>query len=80
MAHLNGQGEEGSAGHIHFVVGQLTPGGVHGEGVGELQSEFQAALVGQGLQALKHRHGVRPLEVLPEVVVVKHDIVIAHAV
>ena len=80
VAHLNGQGEEGPAGHIHFVVGQLTPGGVHGEGVGELQPEFQAALVGQGLQALKHRHGVRPLEVLPEVVVVKHDIVIAHAV
>ena len=80
MAHLNGQGEQAAAGHIHLVIGQLAPGGVHREGVGELQTKLQAVFIGQCLQALKHRHGVGPLEVFPEVVVVKHDIVIAHTV
>ena len=80
VAHLDGQGEQAAAGHIHLVVGQLAPGGVHGEGVGELQAELQPLAVRQRLQPLKHGNGVDPLQILVEVVVVKHDVVVAHAV
>ena len=48
-AHLNGQREEAAAGHVHFGAGQLVPGGVDGEGVGELEAEFQALGVCQRL-------------------------------
>ena len=80
VAHLDGQGEEAPAGHIHLLAGELAPGGVHREGVGELQAELQPLLVGQGLEAVEHGHGVLPLEVLVEVVLVEDDVVIAHAV
>ena len=80
VAHLDGQGEQAPAGHIHLVVGQLTTGGVHGEGVGELQAELQPAAVRQLLEPLEHGNGVRPLEILVEVVLVKDDVVIAHGV
>ena len=79
-AHLNGQREEAAAGHVHFGAGQLVPGGVDGEGVGELEAEFQAPGVCQRLQALEHRHGVGPLQILVEVVLVEDDVVIAHGV
>ena len=80
VAHLDGQGEQAAAGHIHLVVGQLAPGGVHGEGVGELQAELQILAVRQRLQPLKHGYGIDPLEILVEVVLVEHDVVVAHAV
>ena len=80
MAHLDGQGEQGAAGHVHLVVGQLAAGGVDGEGVGQLQAELQTLTVGQRLQTLEHGNGVGPLEILVEVVLVEHDVVIAHAV
>ena len=80
VAHLDGQGEQAPAGHVHLIVGQLTPGGVHGEGVGELQAELQAVFIGQSLKPPKHGHGVGPLEILVEVVLVEHNIVIAHGV
>ena len=80
VAHLDGQGEQAAAGHIHLVVGQLAPGGVHGEGVGELQAELQPLAVRQRLQPLEHRHGVDPLEILIEVVLIEDDVVIAHGV
>ena len=80
VAHLNGQGEQGAAGHIHLVAGQLAAGGVDGEGVGQLQAEFHTGLVRQSLQTLKHGNGIGPLEVLVEMMLVKDDVVIAHGV
>ncbi len=80
MAHLDGQGEQAPAGHIHLVVGQLTRRGVHGEGVGELQAELQPAAVRQRLEPVEHGNGVGLLEILVEVVLVKDDVVIAHGV
>ena len=80
VAHLDGQGEQAAAGHVHLVVGQLATGGVHREGVGQLQAKLQAAAVGQGLQALKHGHGVGPLQILVEMVLIEDDVVIAHGV
>ncbi len=78
--HGGGQGEEGLSRHIHFLAGELPGLYVHGEGVGELQAEFHAGLVRQGLEAAEHGHRVRVLEVLLKVVVVKGDVVVAHAV
>ncbi len=80
VAHLDGQGEESPAGHIHLVVGQLPPCGVHREGVGELQTELQAVLRCQLLEPLEHGHGVGPLEILPEVVLVEDHVAVAHVV
>ena len=79
-AHLNGQREEAAAGHVHLVVGQLAAGGVDGEGVGELETEGKTELVGELLQALEHGDGILPLEILVEVMLVKDDVVIPHAV
>ena len=80
VAHLDRQGEQGAAGHIHLVVGQFAAGSVNGEGVGELQTELQTVLVGQRLQTREHGNGVGPLQILVEVVIVEHDVVIAHGV
>ena len=80
VAHLDGQREQAAAGHVHLVVGQLAPGGVHGEGVAQLQAELQPLAVRQRLQPLKHGHCVGPLQILVEVVLVEHDVVVAHAV
>ena len=80
VAHLNGQGEQGAAGHIHLVAGQLAAGGVDGEGIGQLQAEFHAGLVRQCLQTLEHGNSVGPLEIFVEVMLVKDDVVVAHGV
>ena len=80
MAHLDGEGIEGAARHVHLVVGQLATGGIHGEGVTQLQAELETAGVGQCLQTLEHRHGIGPLEILAEMMIVKDDVVITHAV
>ena len=80
VAHLDGERIEGTARHIHLVVGQLAAGGIHGEGVGKFQTELEAAGVGQRLQTLEHRHGIGPLEILAEVMIVKDDVVVTHAV
>ena len=79
-AHFDRQREQGAAGHVHLVVRQLAAGGIDGEGVRQLQAEFQTALVGQRLQALEHGNGVLPLQVLVEVMVVEDDVVIAHRI
>ena len=79
-AHLDGQREEGAAGHVHLVVGQLTAGRVDREGVGELEAELYAGPIGQSLEPLEHRDGVLPLQVLVEVVLVEHDVIIAHGI
>ena len=79
-AHLDGQREEAAAGHIHLVVRQLAARGVHGEGVGELETELQTLLVRELLQTLEHGHRVLPLEILVEVMLVEHDVVVAHGV
>ena len=80
IAHLDGQREEAAAGHIHLVVRQLAARGVHREGVGELETELQPLLVRELLQTLEHRHRVLPLEILVEVMLVEHDVVVAHRV
>ena len=80
VAHLDGQREQGTAGHVHFVVGQLAAGGVDREGVGELQAKFQTLAVCQCLQTLEHRDSVGPLQVFVEVMIVEDDVVIAHGV
>ena len=71
---------QGSAGHVHLLAGQLRPGHVHGEGVGELHAKLQAALVAELLQTVQHGNGVGPLQVLHEVVLVEDDVVKAQAV
>ena len=78
--HGGGQGEQALARHVHLTAGQLAGLHVHGEGVGQLQTEFQAVGVSQSLQAVEHGNGVLVLQVLLEVVVVEGDVVIAHAV
>ena len=77
---LDGQREQRTAGHVHLGGGQFVPRHVDGEGVGELDAKLQTTLGAQGNQALKHRHGVDPLQVLTEVRVVKDDIVKAQLV
>ena len=77
---LDGQREQRTAGHVHLGGGQLVPRHVDGEGVGQLDTKLQAALGAQGNQALKHGHGVDPLQVLAEVRVVEDDIVKAQLV
>ena len=56
--HLNGQGEEALAGHVHLLRRQLPVFHLHGEGVGQLQAELQSPLPGQGQQAAEHGDGV----------------------
>ena len=80
IAHLDRQWEEAAAGHVHFLVGKLAARRVDGEGVGELEAEFKALLIRNLLQPLEHRHGVLPLEVLVEVVLIEDDVVIAHGI
>ena len=78
--HLDGQGEEALAGHVHLLAGQLALLHVHGEGVGELQAELQAPLTRQSQQAAEHGDGVGVLQVLVEVLLPEGDVVVAHAV
>ena len=80
IAHLDRQWEEAAAGHVHFLVGKLAARRVDGEGVGELETELKFLLVRKLLQPLEHRHGVLPLEVLVEVVLIEDDVVIAHGI
>ena len=80
VGHFDGQREEGLAGHIHLLGGQLVLLHVHREGVGELQAELQAVLLGQGQQAAEHGNGIRVLEVVVKVELAELDIVIAHGV
>ena len=79
-AHLDGQREQTAAGHIHFASGQLAARGINGEGVGELEAEFQPLRFCKRLKPLEHRDGVGPLEILVEVVLVKDDVIITHRV
>ena len=80
IAHLNRQWEEAAAGHVHFLVWKLAARRVDGEGVGELEAELKPLLVRELLQPLEHRHGVLPLEVLVEVVLIEDDVVITHGI
>ena len=77
---LDGQREQRTAGHVHLGGGQLVPGHVDGERVGQLDAKLQAALGAQGNQALEHGHGVGPLQVLAEVCIVEDDVVKAQLV
>ena len=77
-AHFDGQREQGAAGHVHLVVRQLAARRVDRERVRQLQAELQLLAVRQRLQALKHRDGILPLQILIEMVIVEDDVVIAH--
>ena len=80
VAHFDRQREQASAGHVHFRAGQLVSRRVDREGVGELQTKFQTLRICQRLQALEHRNGVDPLQVLVEVMLVEDDVIVAHGV
>ena len=80
VGHLDGQGEEGLARHVHLLGGKLILLHVHGEGVGELQAKLQAVLLRQRQQAAEHGDGVGILEIVVEVELAELDIVIAHGV
>ena len=77
---LDGQREQRTAGHVHLGGGQLVSRHVDGERVGQLDAKLQAALGAQGNQALEHRHGIGPLQVLAEVRVIEDDVVKAQLV
>ena len=78
--HFDGQGEQALARHVHFFAGQLAPLHIHREGVGELQTEFQAVLPRQGQQAAEHGNRIAVLQVLVKMMLIEGDIVVAHAV
>ena len=78
--HLDGQGEQALARHVHLLAGQLILLHVHRESVGELQAEFQAVLPRQSQQPAEHRDSVGILQILIEVVFIESDIVVAHTV
>ena len=80
IAHFDRQREQASAGHVHFGAGQLVSRRVDREGVGELQTKFQTLRICQRLQALEHRNGVDPLQVLVEVMLVEDDVIVAHGI
>ena len=77
---LDGQREQRTAGHVHLGGGQLVSRHVDGERVGQLDAKLQAALGAQGNQALEHRHGIGPLQILAEVRVIEDDVVKAQLV
>ena len=77
---LDREREERAAGHVHLLARQLAAGHVHRERVGELDAEGEALLVAELDQALEHRHGVGPLQVLAEVRVIEDDVVKAQLV
>ena len=77
---LDGQREQRTAGHVHLGGRQLVSRHVDGERVGQLDAKLQAALGAQGNQALEHRHGIGPLQVLAEVRVIEDDVVKAQLV
>ena len=78
--HGGGQGEQALARHVHFLTGQFAGLHIHGEGVGQLQTEFQAVLSRQSQQAAEHGNGVLVLQIFLEMVVIKGNVVIAHTV
>ena len=77
---LDGQREQRTAGHVHLGRRQLVSRHVDRERVGQLDAKLQAALGAQGNQALEHRHGIGPLQVLAEVRVIEDDVVKAQLV
>ena len=76
----DGQGEQGTAGHVHLAGGQLASLDVDGEGVGQLQTELDAFLLAQGDQTLEHGNCITPLQVFQEVAVGECDVAEAQGV
>ena len=74
------QGEQGPARHVHLLAGQFPCRHVHREGVGQLHPEVHPSLLGQLDQPAQHGDGVLHLQVLPEVMVVELDVVVAQVV
>ncbi len=80
VGEVDGKREQRAAAHVHLLARQLLARDVHREGVGELHAKAEAALGGEGDETVKHRHGVCPLQVLDEVLVVEGDVVKAERV
>ena len=76
----DGQGVQGTTGHVHLAGGQLASLNVDGEGVGQLQTELDAFLIAQGDQTLEHGDSVAPLQVFHEVAVSESDVAEAQGV
>ena len=76
--HGGGQREQALACHVHFLTGQFSGLYVHGEGVAQLETEFQPSVRSPFFQTVEHGDGVLVLQILLEVVVIEGDIVIAH--
>ena len=77
---MDRQRKQCPSGHIHFLAGQFAGFHVHREGIRQLDAEFQALFFRQRRQPLQHRHRVFPLQIFPEVPVVKAHIVKPQAV
>ena len=77
---VDSQREERAAGHVHFPAGQFALRYVHRERIRQLHAELKTLFLCQGGQAFQHRHRVFPLQILPEVPVVKMNIVESQAV
>ena len=78
--HLERQVEQRSAAHVHLLGGQLAVLHLHGEGVGELDAEFEALALGKSLKPAEHLDSVAPLQILLEVMIVERDIIEASLV
>ena len=76
----DGQGEQGTTGHVHLAGGQLASLDVDGEGVGQLQTELDAFLLAQSHQTLEHGNSITPLQVFDEVAVSESDVAEAQGV
>ena len=73
-AHFNREREQGAARHIHFLARQFLRPDIHREGVGELDAKFQTFLFSQSDQALEHRNGICPLQILQEMVIIESNV------
>ena len=82
--HALGQGDgqriQALAAHVHLFAGQLARGDGHGEGIGQLHAELHTVGFAQRQQTAEHGDGVGELQVRLEVMVIEHDVVVAHVV
>ena len=80
LGQRDGQRIEALAAHVHLLARQLTRRDGDWEGVGQLHAELHAVFLAQRHQAAEHRDRVGELQVSLEVMIVKDDVVVAHAV
>ena len=71
---------ERASGHIHLAARQLSPRHIDRERIRELHAELEATLCTERRETPEHRHGILPLEVLVEVMLVEDDVVEAEGI